>query len=283
MQKIFIILVLSVTFLMVGCRAKHVPPSAPSSEATYTAGEIRKALVDDYPEWSQVRLPIRVSIDGAASFSLSGRATIIRNEAISISFRMIGMEVAKAYIDSDSVLIADKYHKVLFAESVAKVSKSTGVILANIQDILLGIPAIVGATSLSESGVKALKVDPLFPATGQNEYLVSASGKFDYSYIAAFIGESINIRELAIAPSGRPSFVCQYSEAAHTPAGMLNASARIDTEINGKPLKAEVKWDFDKAEWNGQYTAERVRTKGYRVINATDILKLAGSTRASER
>ena len=62
----------------------------------------------------------------------------MRDSAINISMRVLGMEVAVVNVTPDSVVMADKFHKYLFAEPLAAVLGSHSMTVGEMQDIMLG-------------------------------------------------------------------------------------------------------------------------------------------------
>lgn len=88
--------------------------------------------------WSAVQLPVRVELSKPASFSLSGRATMLRDSVINISMRVLGMEVAVANVTPDSMFLVDKFHKYYFAEPLKAVLGSHMMSVGALQDIILG-------------------------------------------------------------------------------------------------------------------------------------------------
>lgn len=95
-----------------------------------------------YRPWADVQLPVSITLidsEGKGQ-SLSGRLTMVRDSAIEISLRAMGVEAATAYIDSDTVVVADKYHKQYLAEPYCSVFGASGLSVGNLQDALLGTP-----------------------------------------------------------------------------------------------------------------------------------------------
>ena len=98
------------------------------------------AITADNSEWHDITLPVKLSLKSPASFSLGGRATIVRDSVVYISFRVFGFEAAVLNATADSVFFVDKYHKYYFAESLDAVlghyRKDIGI--GRIQELLLG-------------------------------------------------------------------------------------------------------------------------------------------------
>ena len=105
-------------------------------------------------EWSNVQMPVKVSLRSPARISLSGRATMVRDSAVNISMRVFGMEVGVINLTADSVWVVDKYHKFMFAESTRALLGRHEMSIGRIQQLMLGIDtgATDGVLSCPNSG-----------------------------------------------------------------------------------------------------------------------------------
>lgn len=94
----------------------------------------------DGETWHDVTLPVKLSLKSPTSFSLGGRATIVRDSVIYMSFRVLGFEAAVLNVTADSVFFVDKYHKYYFAESMDAVlgHYRKDMSIGHIQELLMG-------------------------------------------------------------------------------------------------------------------------------------------------
>lgn len=68
----------------------------------------RKAVMSPASEggsWHDVVLPVKLSLKSPTSFSLGGRATIVRDSVVYMSFRVLGFEAAVLNVTADSVFL----------------------------------------------------------------------------------------------------------------------------------------------------------------------------------
>lgn len=131
----------------------------------------RKAVVPAGEElataWHDVYLPVKVSLLQPASMSLSGRATMVRDSAVFVSMRVLGMEVATLYADRDSVIVLDKFHKYVYSEPLSAVTSRAGLTLGDIQEILLGrqeLPFSDDRVSVKFSEPVVTEIGPVSPS-----------------------------------------------------------------------------------------------------------------------
>lgn len=90
--------------------------------------------------WTTLYAPVNVRLAKPMSLSLSGRATMKKDQYIHVSMRVLGMEVAALYLNSDSMFFVDKYHRYLFAEPLAELlgERYADLGVGDIQQIILG-------------------------------------------------------------------------------------------------------------------------------------------------
>lgn len=109
--------------------------------------------------WSTVRMPVKVNLEQPMGMSFSGRATMVRDSSIHVSMRVLGMEVAVAYVNTDSLYFLDKYHKYVFGEPLHTILGPgySGLTLGQMQQILLG---------QRDSGVQGITLQSPTPTPG---------------------------------------------------------------------------------------------------------------------
>lgn len=143
---VFAIIIASV-FAISSCDRRKQQPNINFSQAltdTIPLDSAYRLIGHTYQEWADVQMPVTATLidaDGKGQ-SLSGRLSMVRDSAIEISLRAMGVEAALAYFDDDTVVVADKYHKQFLAEPYCSVFGASGLSLGNLQDALLGTPFI---------------------------------------------------------------------------------------------------------------------------------------------
>lgn len=138
--------------------------------------------------WHDVYLPVKVSVLSPASMSVSGRATMVRDSAVLISMRVLGMEVATVYADCDSVIVADKFHRYIYSEPLSVVTSRDGLTLGDIQEILLGRQAL----PFDDKRVEIEFSDPVATIVGAVSPSVSVSATFGEKSVKAVLEWSVD-------------------------------------------------------------------------------------------
>lgn len=135
--------------LCTGCKGKKV--AVPEGEAevqlvpmAYLVDSIMPA--DTAQQWTDIYMPFKLSTEAPEEMGVSGRALMIRGEAIHLSIRVMGMEGAVALIRQDSIFFVDKYHKVYLADRLGALIGKYEMTVADLQNLLLGRPFRPAAT-----------------------------------------------------------------------------------------------------------------------------------------
>lgn len=104
------------------------------------------SLVQEEARWKNVTLPVRVELLEPASFSLNGRATMVRGEYLLISVRMLGFEVGQLYATPEEVdLVVKQLEKIWIQQPIGPQFARLHVPFATFQEALLGEPAAIAA------------------------------------------------------------------------------------------------------------------------------------------
>ena len=141
---------------------------APVSHSTAPMAELAAmALAASYSDWTDVQMPVRMELTAPKNFAISGRASMVRGKAIYISMRMLGLEVASVYIDTDTVVVMEKLKKTAYVESLPKFTAAFGLTVGDIQDLLLGRAFAPGTGTLAQGNMSLFKTDAaLFSSDG---------------------------------------------------------------------------------------------------------------------
>lgn len=227
-------------------------------------------LCGSYGDWEDVTLPLRVNVTAPKSLSVSARATMTRGKSISISVRMLSFEVASVYADSDSLHVADRYHKAYLSESLAKVFGGDQVSITDIQDLLLGRGFVAGAAggTFTPTLSKAIKLEP----TSEGLMILPARqpAGFEYGFIMApdfnrIAAATVTVGQNhgAVATYADPTLVAQ--------SGTFAATTSIET-IGEKKIAAQLQWNFQSAKWNTGVSNKWKTPSGYRRLDGAALM-----------
>lgn len=170
--------------------------------------------------WHSLYAPVKVNISSPMSLGASGRATMVRDSLLLLSLRFFGMEVAQVRADRDSAWLVDKYHKIYTSMPLDGLTASSGLTLADVQDLLLG---------------------------------------------QAFLPDLIP------SAAGRVSF--EATGFTTSPAGQVASAVEFSAKVKNRLISGSVRWDFDKARWDGPVDTRWAPPAAYRRIQPDELLE----------
>jgi len=227
-------------------------------------------LSNTYKDWTTFYAPFSIRISHPVSFSFSGRATMVKDKTVNMSLRVLGMEVGVIYIDADSAIVVDKFHKYYVSLPISSVTARTSITLSDIQSIMLGQAIYPGKGSLS----KINDVESLFSSAEQGDNLILTprrSPKGVTWYLTLDPGPVL--RQIAVEPDGLKPFNATFRDIVSSMAGPVASEISITGTLGKKELNAEMEWTMNRAEWNTGREASKPSTKGYKRLEAADFIK----------
>lgn len=244
-MKIKYFVYLSVALMLFSCKGKKTTPSQASPQGPgQPISEVFQLLSNTYTEWDDVQLPVTLTMQSPQKLSISGRATMVRDQSIyfSLKFPFVG-EVAQIYANADSVWFVDKYHRMFLSESLSTLCGQYPMSLDDIQDCILG-----QAFPLDASGVTA-------------EYnLVEQVPWLNGLY---FERQDIDRK-----------VVFQFAEMQETPAGLACDMVNIYAKTDSLSMQAQILWNLNKAQWNQSKNIDFKRPgSNYQQVSLQSLLK----------
>lgn len=277
MNSRLIIIFILAAGLLAGCRSsKKVTESQPGETTVSTVpvkGDSFDRLTASYGQWSDVNVPVNIRISSPTKFSISGRANLVRGKSIDISLRVLGFEMGRAFITTDSVFVVVKPQRTYMAESLAEVTKYVSFTTENIQDLLIGRPFLLGRPTLSLSDKKLVEIE-----TFESGMLIKPRKQpsmANYGY-AADLEELLT--KLVIVSAGSNTFKAEVSYSGHalnTPAGVVSSDADIQVATPKASYSATLTWKWNNAKWDSGNRPDFTVPQGYKRILAKDLLKSA--------
>lgn len=242
-----------------------------SSSAISENVAVAVSRADASTQWTRLKVPVKVS---GLGIPLSGTAWMERGRAVYVSMKVLGMEVAWGMVTPDSIVVVDKVHGQYLAEPMSAVTSRMPLTLANIQDLLLGVPFVFGSKSLADAPRKSL--DATRGAQGGWTLTPSPVAGCDYRFV--FDDSSVLQSVEATVPGGREVSVVYTGGWDTTPCGDFPRQTDGRLPVSGKTLSASLKWNFGKAQWNADVTIPSPRIpQGARRLNASDLLRMLQS------
>lgn len=135
-----LIIIVFAALVLASCGKRKAAPDVDVQGEYVLMAEYYAMLGDsaELEQWHDLYLPFKFNLYTPGQVSLSGRATLVRDSALYLSIRVMGIEGAVALITPDSVFVHDKYHKIYIADDASAFLSGIG--LGRAQCALLGEP-----------------------------------------------------------------------------------------------------------------------------------------------
>lgn len=277
MRKVFGIVCVCLMMMLVGCKSsKSSLSSIPTNvgELEKDAAEMSLQRLDSvtshYNDWHDVVMPIDLSLHQPKAVSVSGRATMVKDESIYISIRVFGFEAANIYVTPDSIFASYKLNKIYIAEETKQLLAGYPVTVGNLQDLLLGRAFMLGEGTLSND----MKKELMFSSV-EDSWLVTPNQNLKNVIYSFLFNIKSNVLEKTLVDiEGKRPVECKYQNPpVNTIAGYVSKGIRITTTLKDIPVDAEIGWNLNSAKWDSGATAKWKTPKGYKRISASDLLK----------
>lgn len=270
------------TLSLSGCKSSKPAATAADYTSRADAGTLVgadtdayvAALAASYGTWTDVNVPVTLQLTSPTKISVSARARMVRNSCIDLSFRFFGMEVARVWISSDSIVAASRQKKVYLAESLATLTKNLPMNVGNLQDMLLGRPFILGGTTLSAENADEMYLDSADGSLRMMPRHQPAIAEYGYvldlpTVVGAFA---------AVAADESVTFSATYAGVQSTDAGNLADATELSviaaSGASHANYAATLSWQWSSAKWNKALTVEPPTTDGLTCITPAQLLKL---------
>lgn len=251
----------------------EIPAGMP--QPAQTAQQRYAQLCGSYADWQDVSMPVRISLTEPKSVSFSARASMKRNQWISISVRMLGFEIASAWVDNDSVHAIDKIHKLYLSEGLIRFFAGADFTIGDVQDLLMGRGFIAGRSG----GTFTLPMEKSLnlSVTDEGMFILPADKGSGFEYGFMMNPSADNIMATSVSVGDTHAGVATYSGFVTTPAAGTFASTADFAIVKGKKAAGSVSWNLGSAKWNTGDNKTWKRPKGYRRIDAASLLKSISS------
>lgn len=237
-----------------------------------------RAMADSYLPWTDVSVPVRVSMTQPSKFSCSGVLKMRNGKDISISMRMFGFEVASLYADTDSVIVCVKAMDMYFSESIAGLSDKYGITLADLQSLLLGQAFVPGKGAVSSKDIGRFNIGGM-QKTGFSFVPKEMPAGLEWTYTAVSSqGNVPRIVAMSIEPRNLMPVDCVFGHTSATPAGIVASSLEFATQVKSRNVEAAVSTSMDRADWNGGVNISKPKIpRKARRVTGDDIFKMLKS------
>ena len=258
------------TATMVGlgaCKSQKKAVSAPeygqteqtSMPAGHTLDADFTAMTSAYTPWNDLSVPVKVSVTQPKKVSVSGTLKMEYNKALSLSLKMLFIEVAQVYIDNDSVLVVSRPAGAYYSESLQRFTAASGLCLADIQSLFLGqaFAPGKGTATASDGKVFRLAAEPSLSDAEMSVWKATprklpAGVDWNFTAIAPVQAEPAVVPQLfALDISAASNTLrCSYAGSGISQAGIIASMMQIDGNVKKRKIDAVISSSMNSAQWN---------------------------------
>ncbi|MDE6146332.1 MAG: DUF4292 domain-containing protein, partial [Muribaculaceae bacterium] len=116
----------------------------PSCRSKKSAVETNAQISAEEATWKNVTVPVRLELLEPQKISFSGRATLVRDEYVYISVRMLGFEVAQLYVSpTEADVVIKQINKMWIQEPIGEKFARLNLPFQVLQEAMLGEPKAI--------------------------------------------------------------------------------------------------------------------------------------------
>lgn len=277
-MKLRIFIIAAAAALLAACGTQKQATGASTAttltpEADAAPSQRYASMTSAYGLWHDVRLPMRATLRSPMSLSASGTLTMVHDELIHASMRVLGIEVAVLRATPDSIYLIDKFHRYLVAEPMSAVTARTGLTLADMQSLMLGRACIPGSGTATPGTTSQLRIS----ADGEGIAIAPAKATkgYDWTMQASRLADDrMALTALTVTPAGGNAATCTFTPAASlTTIGALASALTIKASVAKKNVDATLTYTLSDARYNATAAPAMPSLKGYKRVDAAAILK----------
>lgn len=270
LTAISLIALLATISALTSCRTSRNADGGDGNTARMSLSERVIDVAAHNLPWTQLNVPLKADIKSPYKISLSGRIYMRRGHDIYITMRVLGMEVANLYVNSDSVFAADKLHKYYIAEPIKEIFAGAKLSISDLQDALLGRPFINGHGTFSADMAGEVKLSHNDKDKWTMTPLTKISSNTEYSFT---FSEEDNIIQSLLFITARGVYGCGYANPATIDGSRFMQRFSIGAIIKSTMVAATISFDFNKVKWEVPSSARWRSPKGYKRITPEALIK----------
>ncbi|MCH5222210.1 MAG: DUF4292 domain-containing protein [Muribaculaceae bacterium] len=240
-------------------------------------------MTQSYVPWTDVTVPVKLTMSAPKSVSLSGTMTMVYGKAISMTFKMFIVEAASVYIDTDSVFFLSKPMGICYAESFERFSAASGLSLCDIQSLLLGQAFYPGAGTLSADDISLFDLLEVTEPANDGLFIFNMSPRINTTLAEWYFTAAAPRAEVEAMPqvfalnvkAGETTVECTFAQSEISPAGKIAAKMQLEGSVKKHKIDLVIASTYSKALWNSGATANKMKiSTGTRILSTEQLLKL---------
>lgn len=269
MKKLHFI-ILSVVLLMLGmtsCKSSRSVTSDVVPRVQPTA--VLQEVASSYRSWETYSVSGKVSMSGVASLSSSMQLKMVKGKCVLISIRpILGIEVAKMYIDNDSAVVVNKLNKTYTSLSLSQFAEIMPVDINIVQDMILARVFDLKEGELSLKNLKKFEIS----SDADNFTITPRKKRKDFAY-EFMLNDAKQLTALSVSPtSSSKTYTAQYSGYVKDAVGGPASNIKFATSFRGKNIELNLNMNTTKGKWDGNVDEYFSVGMGYKKLSIAEFL-----------
>ncbi len=273
-MKKLLIIIFTLCITAIGFNSCKSSKRATEESADAVPEIVLSEVAQSITPWQTYSTSGKLTLSGAASFATSMQMKMTRDMNITISIRpILGIEVAKVFIDNDSAVIVNKYHKVYTTVYLDELKHLLPVNIQSIQDIILAQPFSLKDGTLSIENIKKFTMQvasdgyTLAPRKKQKE--------FAYTFT---LNQAKQVEALTVKPTNsNKTYTAVYSDFVTDKPSSVASYINFATQIGDKDIALQLYLNPSKAKWDTMVDETLSISKSYRKISIAEHIELLQS------
>ena len=258
--------------LMASCSSTKTIKKSHSIEGV-TETEYLETVIDNAGGWDALtaKMTLAIDLEGKGATKVNGTLRIKKGEVVQMSITpFLGIEVARAEISPDGVLVIDRVNKRYVQVSFAEVKALANADLDfhTLQALFLNELFLPGKGNLTSRDASAFRVEPVADGV---ELEVKRSKRFSYRFLTD--APDALLKESCIGLKDTPYLLkWAYGDFRSLEQRKFPADMKVSFEGGKKPVKAS--FALSRLSTNADWESRTEVSPKYERVELADILKL---------
>ena len=258
--------------LMASCSSTKTIKKSHSIEGV-TETEYLETVIDNAGGWDALtaKMTLAIDLEGKGATKVNGTLRIKKGEVVQMSIApFLGIEVARAEISPDGVLVIDRVNKRYVQVSFAEVKALANADLDfhTLQALFLNELFLPGKGNLTSRDASAFRVEPVADGV---ELEVKRSKRFSYRFLTD--APDALLKESCIGLKDTPYLLrWAYGDFRFLEQRKFPADMKVSFEGGKKPVKAS--FALSRLSTNADWESRTEVSPKYERVELADILKL---------
>ena len=227
--------------------------------------------LDSYKDWSTFRTSGKIVIGGKQQFSSTMQLSMVKGKSISVSIRpLLGIEMGKIFITSDSIIVLNKFEKYYIAENLKMISNGIPMNINDMQNIFLARMFELGKGALTADAPTLQSIEK---GEGSMMNVTLVPENLGFSYTFAVKGNK-EVKALKVSLDGvSKDYYVNYYDHSSTDYGKIANTFELSSMMDGQKISLKFEYDPMYEEWDKPFTERMPIDSRYHRVDGKALLQ----------